>query len=246
MGFISILKGAFTELFRNPVLFIPKMISVTIWILPYLYLLQQARFDLAAARVSWGTLSATALIFLISPVWLLIDSMYPVLVEQQRKKKRLDFRAALDHVLGKFLKLFGLFLILLIAMTAVSTPFTMLIAFGYVYAFLPALLLGILGIAAIIFIGGIALYFVPTALILEKIGIAESLKAGFRMSKQNFSLVFWLTMASFIFLALSFFLEGTMEALGVAGFIFGRYLGGIVTVYMYVVNPTAYFEARKK
>lgn len=246
MGFFSILTGAFTELRKNPVLFIPKMISVTIWLLPYLYLLQQAKFDLAAAQLSEGTLLASAAIFLLSPLWVVIDSMYPVLVEQQKRGKRLDFRAALNHVLGKFLKIFGLFLVILIATTLLTLPFTLLLAFGYAFLILPALALGIFGIAAVIFVGGIALYFVPTSLILERAGIVNSFKTGFAMTQANFNLVFWLTLASFLFLALAFFLEGSLETLGVLGFVLGRYAGGVVTVYMYVVNPSAYLEIRRE
>jgi len=246
MGFLSILKGAFAELFRNPILFLPKMISVTIWLLPYLYLLQQAKFDMASATLSQGTLLATGAILLMSPLWVVIDSMYPVLVEQQRRKKRLDFRKALDHVLGRFVKIFGLFLIVLVGSTLLTLPFIALVAYGMVFLDVCLAAVGMAGIAAVIIAGGIALYFTPTSLILERIGIMDSFGTGLKMAQQNFGLVFWLTLASFFFLALAFLLEDSFGQLGVIGFVLGRYAGGIITVYTYVVNPTAYIDVRKR
>lgn len=245
-GFFSILGGSFAELRRSPLLFLPKMVSVTFWIIPYLLLMQSLKVDLLRATVSTETWGAMALLLLLTPVWLIIDSMYPVLVEQRRKKKKLDFSAALRHVLGRMLPLIALFIAIIVIATICFLPFASLMAFGIVYSLLPALGLGLLGAAIIIFVGGIALYFVPTSIILEKAGFAESFRRGFTLTQRNFSLVFWLTLLSFFFLILSFVLEGTLGALGILGFIAGRYLGGIVTVYLYIVNPIAYLEARTK
>ncbi len=246
MGFFAVLKGSFAELRKNPLLFLPKMISVTIWLIPYILLMQSAKVDLLRATVSQETLLYTALIFILSPLWLIIDSMYPVLVLQQKKKKRLDFSAALRHVLGRLLQLLAFLLLLVVATTICFLPFAALLALGLALAFLPLIMLGILGTAVLVFIGGIALYFVPTSVILEKAGFAESFRTGFTLAQKNFSEVFWLTLISFLFLVFAFALEGTLGELGFAGFIVGRYLGGIVTVYLYVVNPTAYLAARKK
>jgi len=244
MGLFQILSGSFAELRRNPLLFLPKMASTTLWLIPYIFLLQSAKIDLAHATVSNDTLIYTVLILAISPLWVVIDSMYPVLVEQQRKKKRLDFSAALRHVFGRLLPLLALFVLILVVATICFLPFAFLMAFGIAYAFLPLLGLGAIGAVVMVFLGGLALYFVPTSIILEKVGFADSFQRGFTLTQRNFGTVFWLTLASFFFLLLAFVLEGTLGSLGVAGFIAGRYLGGIVTVYLYIVNPTAYLEAR--
>ena len=246
MGFFSILSGSFAELKKDPMLFLPKMISVTIWIFPYIFLMESMKADMLRMSFSIETWAAMALLMLLSPVWLVIDSMYPVLVEQRRRKGRLDFMAALRHVLSRLIPLILLFIAVMLIATACLLPFAAMVAFGLVLSLLPLIGLGILGGALLMFIGSLALYFVPTSVILEKAGFRDSFKKGFTLARGNFKLVFWLTLVSFLFLALAFILEGSLGALGLAGFVAGRYLGGIVTVYLYTVNPTAYLEMRPK
>jgi len=82
MGPIEILKGAFSELAKNPVLFLPKMVSVTIYAIPYLFLLEQAKAEMASQAMPVGTFAATLIILALSPLYIMIDSMYPVLVAQ--------------------------------------------------------------------------------------------------------------------------------------------------------------------
>jgi hypothetical protein len=250
MGFLSLLRGAFTELIRDPKLFIPKMVSVTIYIPPYLLLAritaEIARNPLAAEALLEQTTWLTVIIFALAPIWLFVDSMYPVLVQQRSKTGKINFRGAASHVLGKFLKIIALFLAVFIILTLINIPFIGLLAAGMVFQLLPLIFLGLLGTVIVVFAAGIFLYFVPTALILEKIGIIESFRSGLTLSRKNFNLVFWLTLASFVLLLLGFYLEGAFERLGEIGFIIGRYVGGVLTVYLYVINPSAYLEVRPR
>ena len=250
MGLISLLKGAFTELLRDPKLFIPKFISVTIFIPPYLALAQitaeLARNPASAAGLVGQANTLTLIVLLMAPIWIFIDSMYPVLVQQRAEKGKLEFVAAAKHVLVRFLKIFLAFFAILVLFFVVNIPFTLLISLGMVTQMLPVVAVGIIGAVAVMFAGGILLYFVPTTIILERTGIVNAFKAGFSLSRQNFSLVFWLTLFSFAVLFLGFYAEGAFQGLGTIGFIIGRYVGGIVTVYLYVVNPSAYLELKEE
>jgi len=246
MGFLSILTGSAKELYKRPVLFLPKMISVTFWLVPYILLLEQSKADLAAGTVSMEMLFYTALIFLLSPVWLVIDSMYPILVKQLRsKKKKLDFKKALMEVLSKFWRILAVFLIILFVMVVLTLPPTFLLSLGIVTGFFPLLSMGMVLLFVLVVALSILLYFVPTTIVLEKTGVAGAFKSGFGLTKKNFSLVTLLSVFSLAFFALAFLFEGEAEVFGLVGFILARYLGGIFTVYLYIVNPSAYFEVKR-
>jgi len=250
MGFISLLKEALDELVRNPKLFLPKLVSVTLYIPPYL-MLGRITVDIARnpAMATPAMFDQTTYIMIVllalAPVWIFIDSMYPILVQQRIEKGRLDFNEAAQHVLGKFLKILAVSILISILLTAVNLPFIALISIGLVLKLLPLLAIGLLGALAVVFASAIFLYFVPTTLIIEKIGVVDAFKTGYALSRNNFGLVFWLTLASFVVLLLGFYVEGVFGRIGEIGFIVGRYLGGILTVYLYVINPTAYLEIRK-
>ncbi|VVC72182.1 Uncharacterised protein [uncultured archaeon] len=249
MGIATLAKGAFTELARDPVLFIPKLVSTTLYIPPYLVLFQStlaaAKNPLLSASLLQNELYSFAALILLAPVWIFIDSMYPELVRQRAATGKLDFKAAALHVSRRFLKIFALSIALLVIAMVFSLPFVAFIAAGVVFGFLPLLLIGFLGAAAVALAFGVIFYFSPTSMILGKGSVSGSLKEGYSLSRQNFGFVFWLTLISFSVLLIGFYAEGALQGLGEIGFILGRYLGAILTVYIYVLNPSAYLEVSK-
>ncbi|MDD5317783.1 MAG: hypothetical protein PHF51_03560 [Candidatus ainarchaeum sp.] len=249
MGFISLARGALRELARDPVLFLPKLVSTTLYIPPYLVLVRSSVEAAKNPLLSQGLLGAEApallALFALAPLWIFIDSMYPELVRQRSETGKLGFRAAARHVLGRFPKILAVTAILLAIGLAAMLPFAALAALGVVFASLPLIALGALGLAAAVFVLGIAFYFTPTSIVIGEGSVLGSLREGYALSRANFGPVFWLTLLSFALLLAGFYAEGAFSALGEAGFVAGRYLGAVVTVYLYVLNPSAYLEVRK-
>jgi len=249
MGFVSIAKGALSELIREPLLFLPQLISTTLFIPPYLMLFQ-ATAQLASNPYLASSLlpeetTALAIILVLTPPWIFLNSLYPELIRQRERTGRLQFKEAAKHVWKRYLKILAFYLLTLILTFAIGLPFILMMAFGLIFL-LPLFALGLLLLVAAIFGLGILFYFTPSSIVIGNSGIIGTFKESAALSRQNFSFVFWLTLLSFAVLLLGFYAGGALQTLGVIGFIAGRYVGAILTVYLWVINPAAYLHLVNK
>jgi len=246
MGFFSVLRDSLVLLAREPALFIPKIVSTLLYLPPYLIIMKAfaaAAKDPLLARDALSTAFPAAFALLaIMPAWLFLDSLYPVLVQQRRETGRIDFRSAAGRVLGRFLRVLLFSFLMLAIFMLIVTPLMVITAFGFVTGLLALAFAGLLAIGIMFLVSAIAFYFSPTALLLGNEGVVGSVRRSISLSRENFPLVFFLTLASFAVLLLGMYAEGAFEPLGDAGFVAGRLLGAVVTVYLYVVNPSAYLD----
>jgi len=245
-GVFSLLKLALDELVRNPMLFAPKFVSVTVYAVIYAWIIAETKATLATGTISPGYFFANIAALLFMPAWIAIDSMYPKLVEQLLAQKRLDFWEAIKHSLSKFFSVFAFMLSFMFISVLLAFPFIMLAADGMTTGNAASIAGGAAGALFVLFVLVVVSYFMPTSILLEKKGLVESVVEGFGATRKNLKLVLALSIFSFVVLIAGFALEGAMEGIGIAGFVIARYLGGVLTVYLYVINPTAYIETEKE
>ncbi|MEM4734072.1 MAG: hypothetical protein QXD70_06055, partial [Candidatus Bathyarchaeia archaeon] len=91
----------------------------------------------------------TGLILVLTPIWIVIDATYPIMVEQQKRTGKLDFFLAVRQVLKKFWGLFAFFLLVLIATTLISLPFAFIVSLGLIFDSLLLIAFGIVFVAAV-------------------------------------------------------------------------------------------------
>jgi len=245
-GVLELLRRAFSELAKNPVLFAPKFVSVTVYAFIYSYMISEMRAVLAAQALTSGYFIGMGALFAFLPIWLIIDSMYPSLVEQLLRKERLDFKSALSRSASKFLGVLALVLLFMVVSLICAAPFLLVAVEGMRIGSIALIAIGALGAGLVLFALSVAGYFLPTSILIERKGLVDSLKEGFGATRKNLKLVTILSLVSFVVLIAGFALEGTFESAGIIGFFLARYAGGILTVYLYVVNPTAYVETEKR
>lgn len=250
MGFTEIFKKPFELLIANPLLFLPKFISNTLWLLPYLMLMGEFKkvlaYSYAYAQTGMaGILQIWGIFILIIPFWLLLEGMYPPLVEQCIKGK-VNFFMAFRISLSKFIPLLAFLLLSLGLFALLAGVPIFLISYGFFIGKMELILACAIFVLAVAFFLSAVFYFTPTAVLLEKGGAFDSFLYGMRVSKEQMGIVSVLTLFTFFLFAIGALVEGVVGTLGTIGFVIGRYLGGIFAVYAYVMNTNSYLEFRER
>lgn len=246
LGTLSLLRLSFAELAANPILFLPKMISVTIYAVLYVLAMAEMKNALVTREISASYLGILAALLVFMPVWVMIDSLYPALAEQISRKEKPDFGKALWVVLRRIASIFGFVILIGVAAVIVMVPLLALAGAGLYLGNMALVAAAALLFVAIVLLLSIATYFMPTSVVLSKNDFLASLREGFGASKENLGIAIWLSILSFVVLAAGFAFEGVLAGVGIAGFVIARYAGGVLAVYLYIVNPTAYLEAKRK
>lgn len=242
MSLQEVLHDSFALLREEPVVFVPKLVSSAVGAMFWLYLLQGLSDP---TQVTIDQLRNMALFFLILiPFDTWIYNSYFVIV-QQYTDDEVRMLEALRTGLGRLPK--GLFAMLVpvILSTVMALPAFVMISAGLVYG--NTLLLGTgLVLASIVVIGtSIVFYLAPAAVVLGS-STLDDFRKGIRHSIGARREVALLTLLSFGLLAVAFVAEGALGRLGEVGFVAGRLVSGVVTVYLLVVNPELFLSLEQE
>ncbi len=260
MKFRKLLLESFNVLYRNPKLFLPKLIVAAVYsiglllmafllIKSLLLILSASTGMLSAEQLSLMpalfVLSLFALAFSIFSLVLdiLVNAMYPVLVSDYRKKKKLSLKRAFGFALGKSLRIIPLMLVVVISISfLLLAVFNFLIEFHSISMELFVVLFLVVSFILIVF-----LYMFYPVVMLEDVSALKGLKRSFLMGKQNFLLVskastipFILSIAS---AAIAFFVYFNVFFLVL--FVGLRFIIALFYTYHMVLNPTLYFSVQK-
>ncbi|MFB6241238.1 MAG: hypothetical protein ABEJ36_00350 [Candidatus Nanosalina sp.] len=238
MNLRKILVESFRMLLDRPKLFVPKLVSTsisTLWILS---------LGLNFSNPASVTREAAIFYLASAPLMILLGVTVSVMLakmvqdEPHLRKSFLDtlrkWRSLLGVTTGILLAGVGIYIpsILGFSLYVLTGTFTFLIA-GAAVSFLLMLLVSY------------SIFFLPISLV-ESSGLGESIREAVGASRRNSREVTLLLMMSFVLLGVAFTMQGTLQKLGILGFILSRLTSAVTTTYLFVVSPNMYLNEEGK
>lgn len=273
MSFYRIMVDSFLLLRMCPRLFIPKIL-IAFFQLPAFILFAYYGLQVGPSFLNPSDLSRAELIraldiivplLLITLYSLVVDSidfflinpMYPLMVQDYYKKRKISFKNSLRNVLQRFGKIFMPLFMALVAILVVCLP---LVWFGLVsYSPRDSFLSTILFVSAFLAMSvwSIFVYFLIYPIgSLENLNFSKTLKQTVLVSLKHSTnvlkafIVFLLTIGISLFLSVDVWLIGPqnlLQQLAVFSLlIVVRFLMAIFTTYYYVLSTVFYFGFEKK
>lgn len=243
MRFLSVLRSAFRLLIRRPVLFIPRLLDAAVW--SWFWLTAADSLTDPASMTVSQLQSMLAFLIIMLPIQVWLYNSYFIIVRQYHNDE-IDMIGAFRDGLLKLPEGLGAFLIPFILGTVLAVPGTVLFTAGITTGQLPLQAAGIVLAVTAVIGTGVIFYFAPVSVVLGDNGFLQEFKNGFRASRNNTRSVLLITLISFGILGLTTVLEGGLERLGMIGFILGRLLTAVVSLYILLVNPTFLLEVENE
>ena len=224
-----ILRESFQLLFREPKLFLPKLVSA---VLSSLWLL-----GLISGELNY--LYAVVTLPLIGFLGVFVSVMVAAMVKY-RGEDRLLLKG-LAETSSKWKPVFAASIFFLVSGFIVSLPLSIGLYFYYFTKSVVPLVAG--GATTLIVVLALSFfsYFVPITLYEEK-SFLSGLKSSALTSTENVGDIAALTLFSFAMLGVATFTGSTLEVLGAVGFLIGRLVSSVVGTYLFVVSPKYYLE----
>lgn len=247
MKTLIVLYSSLLFLRRQPLFFIPALVSTTITNAFFLFFLYQ--FGVGSFSTEPPTLDV-ALLYLIGSIVvgaisIALHGMYPTMVKDYLKTRKFGMKKSWNVSLNRLPRTFAsVFIPVLIA--TVPLVFAMTIALlGYITGSLVLVILGVLTTAAIIIATAILFYFAPTSIIISNRTLSQAFRESFGLSKRYRRDVSLAVFVSFILYTLALFTTGTAQTASISLFLILRYSRSIVSAYLAVVNPTLYLGLKR-
>ncbi len=260
--FITVLAESFKLLLKKPKLFLPKILIAVVYgasmlLIAQLYL-QLYSIDITGialkpispeTAMSILILMALNIILLVFAFLLdiLINGMYPPMVDDYFAKRKISFTGAIKKSFGRFHILLSVTLLDLAVFIAVMGPLAVLFNFAllsnnYLIISVILLIIGALTFATIVIF-----YFLYPVAMLEKEGIISTILNSFKSSRRNLGTVSKAALIPFFFTIINFALAFLQENLGfLLLFVAMRLIVAAIATYHYVLNPVVYLEYEKK
>ncbi len=271
MSFARVLVDSFILLKKCPKLFIPKIL-ISFLMLPIIILITMLliNLNLVSPEIILSKtpeelrLLLMQLIFLIvyTPIiyfidYVLVNPMYPVMIEQFYKKKKVNFRQSFLVVLKRFGTIFSSVVIFSILFFGTTVPLGFITLdfwqkgndlMFYIFAFM--MLIAFFVILLLFYL----LYPVSS---IEKLNISKTLNEMVRTSLKHKSDVLKAIIISILVSGLSFFFSNqvllsdpssnlVLTLVFFSLLIITRFLIAIFVTYQYVLNAVFYFHFEKK
>jgi len=233
MALREILRESFEMLMDKPKMFIPRFISTsisTLWVLSF-------------PGIYSGNLSAVnmeSMIYYLSsmPLIVLLGVFVSVMLAEMVADKpflKKSFLKTLDRwktILGVTV---GILASTILFYITVSIGFFLSLSTGsLIFTGLGALVSLVLALGF-----SFAIFFLPIS-ITENERLLKSFKASMGASKRNSKEVALLMIFGIGLLGVAFSMQGTLQSVGVAGFVVSRFISAVMTTYLFVVSPKMY------
>ncbi len=256
----KVLTDSFKLIVKKPVLFLPKLLIAFLYSIPMIFLpkLTLASIDLTSNKIGLinSLLFWLIIIFLISILDVLFNSMYSFNAKNFVNKKTISLKSSIKSALKKFKTVFSSILltdlIFIFLAIIVSIPFSiviltnstgLIILFAIIYAVL-------------IFVLFVAFYLIYPVASLEKLSTINSIKKSVFLARKNFKKISTISIFSFFLsfasISIPFVIElfiqnnSNLLFLTIFSFILVRFLTAIISTYYYVLNPMFYLEGELK
>lgn len=236
---IPALTEAFALLRDRPLLFLPRLIVLTV--MSGIWLWIASLFQTPQTLVIGDLYRIMAVLLLMVPIQLIVYNFYFVVVDQHNRDT-IDIWEALTEAVDKLPRAGIVFGLAVTVMTLVSLPALLLIVIGYQQGATSYMLLGGIGSGIAMIVIAVLFYFTPVTVVIQDEPFMKAFRAGMDRSMSNSLPVFLITILSLVLLGIGMLMEGNLETIGMVGFVLARLVNGVVSVYLLVVNPALFYE----
>ena len=268
MKISEILRESFVLLRKEPKIFIPRLITTALYSFVLLYTAQLTTEMAKSAGYYPGnptpdpaalaSLMGGVFILLVSVIFLLIVdlfsyAMYPVMVRDYHKEGKIDLRKSFNEAFSAWKTILALWLLIMLfslGLGVILSVFEVLTLQSGNSIYYVASLLVILSLVILLLI---ALFFIMPVAVVEKRGLIDTFKQGFKMSMKNKGDVFFINVFFLVLTAVTlgiislsqiYFSEGVAIIAGIL-FILTRVFEAVIYTYISVVNPYFYMKVAK-
>ncbi|MCX8190256.1 MAG: hypothetical protein N3F05_03465 [Candidatus Diapherotrites archaeon] len=264
MGLIIFMEEAFKLMLKEPKLFIPKIIVAIIYSIPLLWLAyllvnNAALFDImvkgempsirelrSISEIFLQLMLISAITFIAFVMDTLVNAMYPTLLRDYYKKKKLSLRSAFCGSLKNTFRILpiGLALVLLVSLPiSIAQMYFAKASKSFFHTAIFGLFLTLLGSLFVVAI----FYFVYPTIILDDKPVKYCLKKNFNLVKKNKGTVLsasLISLASAI-VSLGFSFAAVLQPIFLLLFFLERLLVIVLFTYQNVLNQVVYFGVSK-
>lgn len=259
MNIGSILIESLRLLRAKPKVFIPRLVTTTLYTVYTLYLMQLT-VDMAAA------LSTPAIVFSFIPKFIpllaampilyVMDivsyAMYPMIVADYRENRPVSLSLALKRSIGAWRVILTLGIVIIVSVAFVSCFSGVAVAAAVLMHNFLLLAFSAMFALAMIILFIITVFFVIPLAIVEGKGVKDSFRESFKLGIKyrvglfKLNMIFIVVIAATTALALAEKYGSAVTAASVIAFIALRLITAVVYTYLSVTNPMAYLEVRSK
>lgn len=240
MRFRTVLVESFRMLRDDPRIFIPRLAMTLIWSVFWLYLVYL--FDSSTTVTTDHIVYPAIFVFIMTPVELWVYNAYFFMVKQQHEHDDIQMQDAFQRGLFRLPQSITMFCLLGTMAAILGTPGAILFLYGLSMNLLAFQLVGlVISITAVL---GVMLtaYFTPISVVLGEQSFFQNVKNGLTTSRDARHSVYLITLFSFTVLLLAGVARGSLQQIGIAGFLVGRLLASVESVYLLIVNPELFLQ----
>ena len=259
MHFIDAIVTSFSLLKKKPKLFLPKFLIAAVYgimmlltmdimvsLIEFAFMENRSQAAIYAAEMFPFVMT----LFIFSLFALLFDtfinSMYPKMVDDFYRKKKISFKDAVKSAFSRSLTVIPSIFVALLIFMLVSTPFILWMAFALVSNDIVGVILSALFLIIAELATTIIFYLIYPVSMLEKKGIFGTLGKSFSLSKSNFKDISKASVLQLLFSLVSFILAAVADKPEFLFlFIVSRFLTALIATYIIVLNPVMYMEIKK-
>lgn len=240
MSLQQVLVNAFTLLRQHPRVFIPRLVMTLVWSVFWVVIIGLLENPANATFRELGIVSLFFLMMLPFQIW--VYNAYFLMVKQYRED---DFAlvAAFKQAIWKLPHGMAAFALIVATAIALSLPGITALIYGTVTRLPFMQALGVLMI--IVAVVGVLIFsfFAPASVVLGEQSFAQNLKNGVLAAHRERREVVLITVVSFGLLFLTQLAHSRLAFLGIVGFVLGRLIAAVVSVYFLLVNPELFLHA---
>lgn len=232
----DVLTAAATLLRTRPVLFLPRLALTAVTSIFWLLLIDAVRTPRPEAMLLLLVLFLATVPF---QVW--IFNAY-IFIVRQYHEDTINLRAAFHAATTKLVEGTAAALLIMAAGILVMLPVSAVLVYGLATTNLTAIVIAAVLLLTAIFLIAVHAYFVPVTVVLGTRSFSSNLWHGVSSSREHRRPVTLLAFVSFTILAATLLVEGWMQQIGIIGFLTGRFMTAVVSVYLMILNPELYLE----
>lgn len=242
MELVHVLRDAFELLREKPILFVPRLILTGIWSIVWLELADMLGGGLPTMHDALGILVFS---LALAPIQIWVYNSYIVMVKQHRNEgidMRSGFKAGFHRLPEGIAAYFLTALVLAVALL----PGIILVTFGIVQMHLGYLAFGSLLLITTFVAVSTAFYFTPAVVVLGEESFMQNVRNSLHISQSTRTDVLGIVLFTFALLIATTATRGAFETIGLAGFLFGRFISATVSLYLLIVNPEFLLELQEQ
>jgi hypothetical protein len=252
-GFVSSLKYSLEIFSSEPKLIIPKLVIVGIFTIimvatTHYYVLAIETNDIAIVLVLLILFLFTLLANVLD---ILVSAMYPYLVDDFKKNKKVSLIEALEKSMKIFFKIVVPVMAIELAFIVVTSIFAIVLMFILPGEFFDLVSAAFYFLVVIVFV--FVFYNIYSVIAFEKHSVVDSIKRTVSISIKNKSVISKATLLTTFLSLISFVLAYYLEVSNISGeimfwiaFVIIRVITAYVYSYIYILNPVIYFQLFRK